>query len=194
MTCYPSVDAIIFNEQASAVPDYDAGPPIVRGLKSGQVAFYLKQDGQWYTRAYNDSEQVWETGGGGSVGWADVTGKPSTFPPSSHTHAWDDLPAPSWTNASKLNGWSDYSTSYYGTLRYAKVGYQVFVRGMVTGGSPRDSYIFRLPSGYRPPCWMILPIDSGAGSMSLYVRDDGYVHTKETDSTWRSICFNFLAI
>lgn len=26
------------------------------------------------------------SGGGGSVAWADVTGKPSTFPPSGHTH------------------------------------------------------------------------------------------------------------
>jgi hypothetical protein len=34
--------------------------------------------------------RLWQTlpvgGGGGSVAWADITGKPSTFPPSSHTH------------------------------------------------------------------------------------------------------------
>jgi hypothetical protein len=30
-------------------------------------------------------------GGGGSVAWVDVTGKPSTFPPSTHTHAIADV-------------------------------------------------------------------------------------------------------
>jgi hypothetical protein len=30
-------------------------------------------------------------GGGGSVAWADVTGKPSTFTPSSHTHPLSEL-------------------------------------------------------------------------------------------------------
>ncbi len=30
-------------------------------------------------------------GGGGPVAWADVTGKPSTFPPSGHTHPASDV-------------------------------------------------------------------------------------------------------
>lgn len=31
------------------------------------------------------------TGGGGSVSWGDVQGKPSTFPPDSHSHAYGDI-------------------------------------------------------------------------------------------------------
>lgn len=32
-----------------------------------------------------------EGGGGGSTSWSDITGKPSTFPPSSHTHTTSDI-------------------------------------------------------------------------------------------------------
>lgn len=31
------------------------------------------------------------TGGGGTVAWVDVTGKPSTYPPSAHTHPWGQI-------------------------------------------------------------------------------------------------------
>lgn len=30
-------------------------------------------------------------GGGGTPDWADITGKPSTFPPSTHSHAISDV-------------------------------------------------------------------------------------------------------
>lgn len=46
-------------------------------------------------RLRNDPLQSPDTGGGGggstSVTWSDVTGKPSTFPPSSHTHSISDV-------------------------------------------------------------------------------------------------------
>lgn len=32
-----------------------------------------------------------EGGGGGAPSWSDITGKPSTFPPSSHTHTTSDI-------------------------------------------------------------------------------------------------------
>lgn len=37
-----------------------------------------------------DGEPI-ELGGGGSVAWGDVTGKPATFPPESHTHTAGDV-------------------------------------------------------------------------------------------------------
>lgn len=37
-----------------------------------------------------DGEPI-ELGGGGAIAWGDVTGKPATFPPATHTHAAGDV-------------------------------------------------------------------------------------------------------
>lgn len=44
------------------------------------------------------------SGGGGSVAWADVTGKPSTFTPSAHTHAASDVISGVFNSARLANG------------------------------------------------------------------------------------------
>lgn len=48
------------------------------------------------TTAWNDLPYAgWgnpvSSGGGGTVAWADVTGKPTTFAPSAHTHPWSEV-------------------------------------------------------------------------------------------------------
>ena len=48
-----------------------------------------KIDGSWVI--YNGESWEGFGGGGGSVDWANVTGKPSSFPPESHTHAQADV-------------------------------------------------------------------------------------------------------
>lgn len=45
---------------------------------------YVRKDGGWAVATGGG-------GGGGDPAWDDVTGKPSTFPPSSHTHVIDDV-------------------------------------------------------------------------------------------------------
>ncbi|CAB4140445.1 Phage tail repeat like [uncultured Caudovirales phage] len=46
----------------------------------------------YLTQAEGDARyQLSGSGGGGTVDWADVTGKPSTFPPSSHSHVIADV-------------------------------------------------------------------------------------------------------
>lgn len=69
MTCYPSVDAMLFKEQASAPPDASTGVP---GLKSGQIAFYYKSDGKWYVRTHQGNEQEFVTGSAST--WTSITG------------------------------------------------------------------------------------------------------------------------
>jgi hypothetical protein len=211
MTCYPSVDAILFNEQTSAVPDYDAGPPIVRGVKSGQVAFYLKQDGQWYTREYNASEQLWETGGGGSVAWDDITGKPSTYTPSAHSHPWSDITGKpyeytptththtweemhdiGWQPLTLLGSWANWNNAAYEYAAYRSRNNLVTLRGVVVGGSPGDSNICRLPLSCRPQKNILLPIVGGHSLMTLYVLSDGYIRTAgDSTITWRSLNCQF---
>jgi len=48
--------------------------------------------------------------GGGSVAWADVTGKPSTFTPSAHKHLAADITNPLSLNVGKINGTPIYIT------------------------------------------------------------------------------------
>jgi len=47
----------------------------------GTTSTFLRGDKTWATPA----------GGGGSTAWADITGKPATFPPDVHTHAYADI-------------------------------------------------------------------------------------------------------
>lgn len=73
------------------VPE-SSGPPI---FMQDHVHIYAK-DKAGVTELYYISSDGTEhdlsvSGGGGSVAWADVTGKPATFPPEAHAHAWADL-------------------------------------------------------------------------------------------------------
>lgn len=78
-------------------------------LRQGEVGYvideFVDQDGvRYYVTKIGDGESAWEDlpraafcpvpsggGGGGSVAWADITGKPSTFAPSAHTHPWSEV-------------------------------------------------------------------------------------------------------
>lgn len=207
MPCYPSLDAILFNRQASAVPDAASGVP---GLKSGQVAFYLKQDGQWYTREHNEAEQVWETGGGDSVAWDDLTGKPDTYAPTAHTHTWNEITAKpyeftptahthtweemydiGWQPMSLLGSWGNYNAAYE-YAAYRSRNNLVCLRGVVSGGNPGNSYICQLPLALRPAKSLLLPTVGGHELMTLYILSNGYVYTAAHSTlTWRSINCQF---
>jgi hypothetical protein len=53
---------------------------------------YVNPDGTLTIRGIEELRRIERsTGGGGSVAWGDVTGKPSTFTPSAHTHAIADV-------------------------------------------------------------------------------------------------------
>ena len=57
-------------------------------LAANQVYEFNFYDGKWYPEPISSGGGG---GGGGSVAWVDVTGKPSTFPPSAHTHVIADV-------------------------------------------------------------------------------------------------------
>ncbi|MEJ6846760.1 hypothetical protein V3589_11145 [Sinorhizobium fredii] len=61
-------------------PGREAAPALVEAPKDGQI--YGRKDAAWVT-----------VQGGGSLGWADITGKPATFPPGPHGHPWADITA-----------------------------------------------------------------------------------------------------
>ena len=45
----------------------------------------------WLNNLEIGVQQALAAGGGGSVDWASITGKPTTFPPSAHTHDWTEV-------------------------------------------------------------------------------------------------------
>lgn len=53
------------------------------------------------------------TGSAGSVAWGNVTGKPSTYPPSSHSHSYLPLSGGTLTGNINWNGSSGYSSGLY---------------------------------------------------------------------------------
>lgn len=77
------------------------GTPSVKGGYDNSGKIYLKFQGNGVTvtagttNTYGDTTIVNIPGGGGSssssVSWSDITGKPSTFTPSSHTHTASDI-------------------------------------------------------------------------------------------------------
>lgn len=80
------------------IPDFDAPYIYKRYYDSGKWSGWFKLNA-----GYADSA--------GSVAWANVTGKPSSYTPSAHTHAWDSLTHSSTTENQailtngKANGW-----------------------------------------------------------------------------------------
>lgn len=81
---------------SSTVYDPDTFP-----AQSGRV---IGEDGQMYSLI-----ELLQNAGGGSVGWGDITGKPSTFPPSTHSHPIDQVTGLQTALDSKLESvaWGD---------------------------------------------------------------------------------------
>lgn len=87
----------------------DSGTPYIykRYYSSGKWSGWFKLNA-----GYADSA--------GSVAWANVTGKPSSFTPSAHTHAWNSLTHSSTTENQailtngKANGWKLYTLNISG--------------------------------------------------------------------------------
>lgn len=53
--------------------------------------FYINDDARALNRKLRQLTALVGTGGGGAVAWADITGKPATFPPEAHTNAMSDV-------------------------------------------------------------------------------------------------------
>ena len=89
----------------------DVGTPFQIQIPDSSIPYIYKRyygSGKWsgwfkLNAGYADSA--------GSVAWANVTGKPSSYTPSAHTHAWNSLTHPSTTENQailtngKANGW-----------------------------------------------------------------------------------------
>lgn len=74
---------------------YSYGSNLVTfAISDGVTNFRIKQVPLTANQSFFLSEEttiISGGGGGGSTAWADITGKPSTFPPSTHTHIISDV-------------------------------------------------------------------------------------------------------
>lgn len=95
-------------------------------LKLGEIGYetdtvQLVSDICYHKFKIGNGEETWtelpyagwgtpvSSGGGGTVAWADITGKPTEFTPTAHTHAWADVtgkPA-SFTPSPHQHDWSE---------------------------------------------------------------------------------------
>ena len=74
--------------------DVDRDGNKVLGAATGKVLTY-SSDGKWYAASIP------------SPAWGDITGKPSTFTPSAHNHAWSDITSGVPTYATRWPKWSE---------------------------------------------------------------------------------------
>lgn len=90
-----------------------ADQPDVQAALDAKADVTTLNTGNWDT-AYNWGDHA-AAGYLTAVGWLDVTGKPSTFPPSDHSHGYADLPITSTQvgNWDLAYGWGDHSTEGY---------------------------------------------------------------------------------
>lgn len=114
----------------------------------------------------------------GSVPWTGVTGKPSTFPPSSHTHP------STYTALTLQNGWQNYA-DYHGLARYFKdISGVVHLSGLVRNGTAGAS-IAVLPTGYRPANRLIFRTMTQYGAGRLNIDSNGAVRPEaDAQSGW----------
>lgn len=70
------------------VPEVRSGLESARPAASNSSLVYLAIDTK---KIYQDTGSWVQLGGQDTIAWADVTGRPSTFAPSAHTHSWFEL-------------------------------------------------------------------------------------------------------
>ena len=105
---------------------------ISSGLNDGDVLTFNGTSGEWIAQAVAAA----------SVAWADVTGKPSTFTPDTHSHAWGDITsgvpstfAPSTHASSHATGGADaIAPSDIGAIPSSEKGANSGVATLDSGG------------------------------------------------------------
>lgn len=106
---------------------------------------------------------------------------------------WDD----DWTNATLLNGWSDYNVSLYAPAGYRRLpGGLISVRGLITTATTNNtSPIFTLGVGYRPAQSIIIATNTAGDLVQrLQITDTGVVYFPYTAvNGWHSLECQFFA-
>jgi len=116
-----------------------------------------------------------------SVPWSGVTGKPTTFPPSSHTHS------STYTALTLQNGWENYGGGYGKASYFKDISGVVHLSGLVRSGTA-GARITVLPEGYRPANALVFRNYTQYGAGRLNVSSDGSVKPEaDAQSGWISL-------
>lgn len=133
-------------------------------------------------KAYTDANKVT------SLPWSSITNKPSTFPPSSHTHSWSDITgapatATRWPTWNEVTGkpstfppaahtHSEYYTKQEVDAKLASIGGSqvAIITGTIANGGTLP-----LPSGYtQNQCYWLLSISDAFGGYYSSGTDNYY--------------------
>jgi hypothetical protein len=123
--------------------------------------------------------------------WADITDKPATFTPASHTHAIGDVTGlqaaldaargGAWTTLTLLGSWAAFTGTgnYFPGLRARRQGDDLQIQGMVKSGAA-GTVMATLPSALFPAYSAFRPVVAGTASVP---RNIAYVSVTGTDGT-----------
>lgn len=87
------------------------------------------------------------------------------------------------------NGWSNLGSGFQ-RLRYRRIGQQVQVSGVVTGGT-MNATIVTLPTGFRPTAGRVFPAISNNAIGSIQIDSTGVLKAPVGSNTWVSIEITF---
>jgi len=93
----------------TATPSLDAGIEIERGAETNVQIYWDETNDRWAVTTPAGSYKIWHDGNVPATAsrwptWGEVTGKPSTFTPSAHTHSVADLTDPNALTFNSQNG------------------------------------------------------------------------------------------
>lgn len=93
--------------------------------------------------------------------------------------------APTWTDATLQNGWTNYGSGFNTAGYYKDQLGIVRLKGFITGGSTiSGTNLFTLPNGYRPANKQFRAVNSNNVFGSLSIEATGEVKFEAGNNTW----------
>jgi hypothetical protein len=98
-----------------------------------------------------------------------------------------------WAAVPLSSNWASYNASQWGTFSYRLQGNRVFLRGIVQASAGAGTTIGTLPTGFRPPYSVELPVDRSGAYSGVTVNTDGTMVTNVAPGAGSTYAFGDLS-
>src|SRR4030066_812363 len=96
--------------------------------------------------------------------------------------------APQWTDATLLNGWTNYGSPYHNAGYTKDRAGVVRIRGLINSGTlTSGTPLFRLPAGYKPLNTLLINVQSNGALGRMDINANGDVTIVAGTAGWTSI-------